>query len=58
MTDEELKKVKLRPISENQMSCLDCKWGTQLLGGQPAYCLHTGKYISELVGCELWTKQK
>jgi hypothetical protein len=52
MTD----KVKLRPISENQRSCLECYYGSQLLGGYPAWCLHTGNKINELVGCELWKK--
>ena len=50
MTD----KVKLRPISESQRSCLECYYGSQLLGGSPAWCLHTGNKIHELVGCEKW----
>lgn len=51
-------KVKLRPISENQRSCLECYYGSQLLGGSPAWCLHTGNKIHELVGCELWRKEE
>lgn len=42
-------KAKLRPISESQRSCLECYYGSQLLGGSPAWRLHTGnkkKYTS------------
>lgn len=55
MTDEE---IKLKPISDTQRSCLDCYYGSQLLGGYPAWCLHTGNKIHELAGCELWKNNK
>lgn len=53
----QIDKAKLRPISESQRSCLECYYGSQLLGGSPAWCLHTGNKIHELVGCELWRKE-
>ena len=54
---KEDEKIKLRPISVSQRSCLECYYGSQLLGGSPAWCLHTGNKIHELVGCELWRKK-
>ena len=55
MTGEQ---IKLKPISDTQRSCLECYYGSQLLGGYPAWCLHTGNKIHELVGCELWKNNK
>ena len=62
MTEEEKESEKRNPLrlaKDGEYTCLDCQWGSNLLGGYPAYCLHTHKKnISELTRCDLWTKRK
>ena len=52
------KKNILRLAKDGEGTCLDCEWGTCLLGGSNAVCLHTGKKNkNELTRCEKWIKR-
>lgn len=62
MTKEEQEEEKRNPLrlaKDGEATCLDCQWGSDLLGGYPAYCLYAHKKnISELTRCKKWTERK